>query len=164
MDENIYGYDRETLACLAGFESLWQRVTIGAEPAPISEEDTLQRFIRQELCAARSYAALSRMFQNHRRTLLAAHCSDTKRRARRLQAEFFIRTGLRCESTAPCAAPKEKLATLRHMLQSEQELSEGYAGAAARTQCPVLRELYSRFSLETAERAKAIRALLLDCF
>lgn len=164
MDENTYDYDRETLACLAGFESLWQRVTEKTSPSAFSEEKALQRFICQELCTARNYAALARMFQNHSRTLLTAHCTDAKRRARRLQAEYFIRTGLRCELPQNCEHPAERLASLRNLLQSEQELSDGYRKTALSTQCPILEDLYNRFSAETAERAKTIRALLLNCF
>ena len=164
MDENKYDYDRETIACLAGFESLWQRVTEKTSPSVFSEEKALQRFICQELCTAQNYAVLARMFQSHSRTLLAAHCTDAKRRARRLQAEYFIRTGLRCERPQNCEYPAERLASLRNLLQSEQELSDGYRRAALNTQCPILKELYTRFSAETAERAKAIRALLLNCF
>lgn len=164
MDENRFEYDRETMDCLAGFESLWQRVTQRTAPVSFSEDETLQRIIRQELCAARGYAALARMFQNHSRTLLTAHGADAKRRARRLQAEYFIRTGLRCEGAADCVHPAEKLASLRHLYQREQELASAYETAAIQTQCPVLRELYTRFSSETGDRAKTLRALLLDCF
>lgn len=164
MDENKYEYDRETIACLAGFESLWQRVTEKMPTSVFSEEKALQRFICQELCTARNYAALSRMFQSHSRMLLSTHCNDAKRRARRLQAEYFIRTGLRCEAPQSCGHPAERLASLRNLLQSEQELSDEYGKAALNTQCPILEELYTRFSAETAERTKAIRALLLNCF
>lgn len=164
MEENIYGYDRETLECLAGFESLWQRVRERTAPVSFSEDETLLHLIRQEICAARGYTALTRMFQNHSRTLLAAHGADARRRARRLQAEYFIRTGLRCDSSADCGHPGEKLASLRHLFQREQELSAAYEKAAMQTRCPVLKELYTRFSAETGDRAKALRALLLDCF
>lgn len=164
MDENIYGYDRETLQCLAGFESLWQRVTERTAPASFPEDETLMHIIRQELCAARGYAALARMFQNRSRTLLSAHGADARRRARRLQAEYFIRTGLRCDGAADRGHHTEKLASLRHLFQREQELSAAYERASMQTRCPVLRELYTRFSAETGDRSKALRALLLDCF
>lgn len=164
MDENVYGYDQNTLECLAGFDTLWQRVTERTAPTSFSEDETLLHLIWQELCTARGYMTLARMFQNHSRTLLTAHGADARRRARRLQAEYFIRTGLRCDSGTDCCHPTEKLASLRHQFQQEQELSAAYGRSAAQTRCPVLRELYTRFSAETGDRAKVLRSLLLDCF
>lgn len=165
MDENIYEYDRETLACLAGFENLWQRVSARGAFAPqVTEEDMLCRFIRDEHSAAGCYAALAQRFSQPGRTLLAAHCADARRRARRLQAEYFIRTGQRCTETETMPAEADKLEALRKALQAEQARSKTYANAAENTTCPILRELYNSFSGETADRACALRALLLRCF
>lgn len=165
MDENIYAYDRETLACLAGFENLWQRITVGSSAAPrFTEEEALRRFIRDEHSAAGYYAALAHCFSQPGRTLLTAHCADARRRARRLQAEYFIRTGQRCTENDTISTEAGKLEALRRALQSEQARSKAYANAAENTTCPVLRELYNSFSVETANRASALRALLLRCF
>lgn len=167
MDEN-YAYDRETLACMAGFNALWQRVTQNTPqsicPPTLSEDEQLHELICREFCAVKGYTALTRMFSTRSRTLLIAHGNDAKRRARRLHGEYFIRTGLRCRCEKDCPFPDGKLPSLRSLLRYEQDLSDDYRAAAERTRCPILKDLYGRFSDETAERAKALRALLLDCF
>lgn len=167
MDENFV-YDRETLACMAGFNTLWQRVTQNTPQSncqpPHAEDDELHRLVCREFCTAKGYAALTRMFPSRSRAVLLAHGNDAKRRARRLHGEYFIRTGQRCRCEDDCRIPKEKLPSLRSLLRQEQELSDNYRAAAERTHCPILKELYNRFSAETAERAGTLRALLLDCF
>lgn len=164
MEENIYRYDQETIRCLAGFETLWQRVAGQPAAASFSDDDALRQFISRETCAAREYAALARMFQSHTRTLLTAHCHDANRRSRRLTGEYFIRTGQRCHDAPDCDRCSERLSSLRHLYECGQALSRDYENASKQTGCPVLKELYSRFSVETAERATALRALILDCF
>jgi len=167
MDEN-FAYDRETLACMAGFNALWQRVTQSTPqnttPACFPEDEQLHQLLCREFCAAKGYTVLARMFPSRSRMLLIAHGNDAKRRARRLHGEYFIRTGQRCRCEGDCPIPEGKLPSLRSLLRQEQELSDNYRTAAERTGCPILKELYSRFSAETAERAKTLRALLLDCF
>lgn len=162
--EDHYEYDQETLACLAGFEALWQRVSGKTPEKHIAEEDRLPGLIREECCLAAFYTALARMFQNPGRAQLMSQAADAKRRSRRLRAEYFILTGLTCDAPRDCPGTGGKLASLRAALEKEQRLTEAYAEAADKAACPMLKEVYRCFAQETAAHAQANRALLLDCF
>ena len=164
MEDCIYEYDQETLACLAGFEKLWNRVSGRHSETHDTEEERLLKFIREECSAAAFYSALSRMFQNPARSQLMARAADAKRRSRRLRAEYFILAGLTCDVPRDCPGTGGKLASLRAALETEQRLSTAYAEAAEKTPCPILKELYHCFSRESATHAQTNRALLLDCF
>ncbi len=164
MEENRYDYDPNTLACLAGFDTLWRRVSDTPPRGSESEEDRLLGFLREECCAAAFYTALSRMFQNPGRTQLMNRATEAKRRARRLRAEYFIRTGLSCEAPRDCPGTGGKLASLRTALKTEYRLAEAYAQAAEKSSCPIQRELYQCYARESAAQAQTNRALLLDCF
>lgn len=164
MEDNRYEYDQETLACLAGFETLWQRVSGRKPEKHVTEEDRLPGFIREECCLAAFYTALARMFQNPGRAQLMSQAADAKRRSRRLRAEYFILTGLTCDVPRDCPGTGGKLASLRSALETEYRLAEAYTEASETTSCPILKELYQCFAQDSNLCAQANRALLLDCF
>ena len=164
MENDYNAYDSQTLACLAGFESLWQRVADKAPEKRPAEENRLLDFFREESCAASFYAGLARLFQNPGRGQLAARAAEAQRRARRLRAEYFILTGLSCDSPRDCPSAGGKLVSLRTALETERRLARAYALAAESASCTVLKELYQDYARESALCAEANRALLLDCF
>lgn len=150
------------LKSLAGFDSVWRRVT--GEDTLFSEEETLKGFIRDELGAAAFYTSLARMFQGTGRTLLLSHAGDAKRHVRRLRAEYFIRTGLSYAPSDGGRGVGGKLASLRQALERENSLALAYEKAAAQTASPELREVYEAFSADAKAHAQSNRALLIDSF
>lgn len=165
MDETI----KESLA---GFEGLWARVAgqgqnsrRGETPAPaFSEEEALRGFISAEQCAAAFDSALARMFQGGGRAALLSHAAGAKRRARRLAAEYFIRTGVTCAPAGGCSQVGGKLASLRDAMLRERRSAADYARAAVRTASPELAALYRSYAAEAETNARETRALLVDSF
>lgn len=166
--------DQSIQESLAGFDALWRRVrgadrprdtTAEEAPAPgFQEEQTLQAFIREELCAAAFDSALARMLQGSGRTVLLAQAGEAKRRARRLQAEYFILTGLSCAPGNGGRPVSGKLASLRDAMLREERLSRRYARAAALTAVPGVQPLYTDYAAASAAHAQALRGLLIDAF
>lgn len=152
---------------MAGFEGVWTRVTGGAggtaSPA-VCEEDALQNFIKSELCACAFDGALARMFQAPGRVVLLNHASGAKLRARRLKAEYFIRTGVSYTPMDSCQPVTGKLASLRTALERDMAAGQAYTAAAEKTSVPELRELYLCFAKETEAAARETRNLILECF
>jgi len=167
--------EQDILKSLAGFEEVWKRVTAAGPTAeekapkpaaagPPSEEETLKRLIEDETCGAAYYNSVSRMFQGKARTMLLSHAADGKRHARRLQAEYFIRTG---ESYAPsgvCEPVSDRMSSLRTALRREQAGAAAYQSAAERTTAPELREVYLHSAADEQRHAREDRELILDNF
>lgn len=157
---------------LAGFDSVWQRVTgkndCEAENCPAagtySEEDTLLGLIHDETCAAFQSTALARMFQGDGRATLMRHANQAKRHLRRLRAEYFIATGITGGSNEDCRAVNGKLASLRSLFLQAGELAERYEKAADQTESEALREVFLTFAADERHRAQEIRALLIESF
>ena len=167
--------EQDILKSLAGFEEVWKRVTAAGPTAeekapkeapsgPSSEEETLKRLIEDEIRDAAYYTFASRMFQGKARTMLLYHAADEKRHARRLQAEYFIRTG---ESYAPscvCEPTADRMTSLRAALLREQAGAAAYQSAAERTAAPELREVYLHNAADEQRHAREDRELILEKF
>ena len=157
---------------LEGFDAVWQRVTCRDETAAapqiaapaFSEEETLRGFIVDETCAQVYAAGLARAFQGEGRTILQRLAGDAKRRARRLRAEYFIRTGAMPPSGGDCPDTMGRLASLRAMLLQAEDMTARYTQAAERTAGPELHELYQIYAAEQRRRAQEVRALLIESF
>ena len=154
--------DQEITAALDGFDDVWQRV--GSAQAASAEEQTLRSFIDDETCDAAFYIALSHMFQGAGKALLLAHAADEKSHARRLRAEYFIRTGVTYAPGGACEPVSGKLSSLRIALQHELAGASAYRKAAAQTSSPELREVYLRHAADEDRHAQEDRALILDSF
>ncbi|MCC8357169.1 MAG: hypothetical protein LJU34_04880, partial [Oscillospiraceae bacterium] len=149
IDESI----RESLA---GFAAVWQRVAGAERPAgqaeetaPIPrfrEEQAMESFIQAELCAAAFDKALARMFQSKGRAVLLAQAEDAMRRARRLRAEYFIRTGVTYTPENHGPSVGGKLASLREAMLREARLAQDYTQAAAQTTAPETQTLYTEYA------------------
>lgn len=159
MDENMPLWDPAIQRCLAGFGSLWSRVTGGAPPDHMSAEEDLRHLIAQEQQLATGYRPLTRCFSG-----CSCALSDSRRRAKRLQAEYFIHTGERYSADVEPRPATDRLTALREQYQNETSLSIAYENAKDRTHSPELETLYQVFASQTRERARALRALLLSCF
>ena len=152
---------------LTGFDDVWKRVTGGQTPpqeAVYSEESTLSDLIHSEVCAARYAAALARMFQGDSRAVLQRHAADAKRHARRLRAEYFIRTGVTLGPADNCQGVSGKLASLRTALLQADERTTQYEQAAERTDSPELRQVYQTFAADARRHTQETRALLIESF
>lgn len=159
MDENMPLWDPGIQECLAGFGSLWSRVTGSTPPDYVPAEEDLKHLITQEQQLAAGYRPLTRCFSG-----CSCALADSRRREKRLQAEYFIHTGERYSSGVEPRPATDRLTALRKQYQNETSLSAAYEIAKERTQCPELESLYQVFASQTRERAKALRALLLSCF
>ena len=155
---------------LAGFDSVWQRVTAKhdcpLESCPAagtySEEDTLLGLIHDETCAAVQSTALARMFQSDGRAMLTGHANQAKRHLKRLRAEYFIATGITGGSNEDCRAVNGKLASLRSLFLQAGDLAERYEKAAEQTESETLREVFLTFAADAHHRAQELRALLIE--
>jgi hypothetical protein len=153
--------EQDILKSLSGFESVWKRVTTAGSS---SEDETLKQFIKDEICDAAYYTSLSRMFQGQARNMLLSHASDEKGHARRLQAEYFIRTGESHVPSGPCEPVTGKMASLRVALQHEKAGANAYRKAAEQTASPELREVYSHNAADEERHAMEDRKLILENF
>lgn len=163
--ENIL-YDQTTLDCLAGFGALWQRVAVEATAAESSthgDADPLF-FLREEWCLSCRYTALARQFHHQSRSLLLRHAAETGRHARRLRAEHFICTGQTSHDLPSCPTTGRKLDALRSLLEQELRLSQRYEEAAMHTGSSPLHTLWETLAQRAETRARAVRALILECF
>ncbi|MCD7845771.1 MAG: hypothetical protein LUG57_07980, partial [Oscillospiraceae bacterium] len=148
--------DQSIQESLAGFETLWRRVTgreravqrQGTEtPAPrFREEETLQALIREEQWAAAWNAAFARQFQGGGRAVLLAQAREARSRAGRLRGEYFICTGLSCAPKAACPPVSGRMTALRTAMLRQERLAQDYAQAAAQTAVPALRALYQDYA------------------
>ena len=154
---------------LKDFDGVWQRVTgtaprLPPHPEPWSEEDSLREMIREEDCAAQYAASLARLFQSDSRAVLMRHAGEAKRHARRLRAEYFIRTGLTAPQTYGCQGVTGKLASLRDALLQEDRRAAMYDSAAEHTERAELRHLYKLFAGDARRHGRESRGLLVECF
>lgn len=163
---------------LGDFDAVWQRVTgqcAGAGPQPPTHpavpggnprplEDTLLGLIHDETCAALSAASLARSFQADGRAVLQRLAAGSRRRLRRLRAEYFIATGVAAGSNEDCRGTAGKLASLRAIYLQERDLATRYAEASEREDCAELAEAFAAFAQEARRGAREARALLIDCF
>lgn len=147
---------------LSDFENVWQRVSAANPVAP--EEQTLREFIDDETCDTAYYSSLSRMFQGPDRAMLLSHAADEKNHARRLRAEYFIRTGESYTPGGVCEPITGKMASLRTSLQHEQAGAAAYRNAAEQTTDPELRELYLRHAADEDRHALENRTMILNNF
>lgn len=161
MEENI-------LQCLEDFDRIWQRVSAASSSPPpacgSSENEKLQAFLAAELCSASYYTHLAKMFQGAGRQLLLSHAADEKAHARRLRAEYFIRTGRSPLPGGPCECVSGKLASLRKVYYRELEAAAAYREAAENCPSEELAILYRSFSKDEERHARENRELLLECF
>lgn len=161
MEENI-------LQCLEDFDRLWQRVTaVSSAPPPTAgtdENQRLQSFLAAELCSAAYYTNLAKMFQGQGRQLLLSHAAEEKAHARRLRAEYFIRTGQSALPGGNCESVSGKLASLRSIYFRELEAAAAYREAAEGCTNEDLASLYHSFAQDEERHAQENRELLLDCF
>ena len=158
---------------MAGFDSLWQRVTGQEEPAPAArppqtaagkEEDALLLLIHDEICAGAWSAALARLFQGEGRAVLARHAADAKRHLRRLRAEHYILTGVDTGGNQDCRAIAGRPALLRAAFLQAEEMAGRYAQLAESAAGGELREVCAAFAEEERRRARELRALLVESF
>ncbi|MCD8322081.1 MAG: hypothetical protein LUC89_04255 [Oscillospiraceae bacterium] len=166
--------DQSIQESLAGFETLWRRVSGAEQPknqaeeaksAPrLREEQTMETFIQAELCAAAFDKALARMLQGKERAVLLAQAEDAGRRAGRLRAEYFICTGTSYTAENIRQPIPGKLAALRAALLREERLMQDYTQAAGQTAAPVLQTLYTAHANGSAAHAQALRNLLTRAF
>lgn len=162
---------------LDGFDAVWQRVTgqsTQTGPLPPTHpagpggtrplEDALLGLIHDETCAALSAASLARSFQADGRAVLQRLAAGSRRRLRRLRAEYFIATGVAAGSNEDCRGTAGKLASLRAVYLQERDLAARYGEASEREDCPELAEAFAAFAQEARQGAREARALLIDCF
>ena len=158
---------------MEGFDTLWQRVTGGAqqtEEHPSAQEhtydweDVLLGFIHEESCAAGLSAALARMSQGDARAVLARQAGEAKTRLRRLRAEHFIAAGVEDGGNEQCRAPAGRLASLRGLYLQAQDLAARYEKAAGAVADPALGEVFSAFADASRRRARELRDLLVASF
>lgn len=163
---------------LEGFDAVWQRVTgqcaeeeeprQPAAPAGSggiwSLEDTLLGLIHDETCSAVCAGSLARMFSADGRAVLQRLAAGSRRRLRRLRAEYFIATGVASGSNEDCRDTGGKLASLRAVYLQQQTLAERYAQASERTASPDLQDAFATFAAEARRGAQEARALLIDSF
>lgn len=161
MEENI-------LQCLEDFDRIWQRVT-GADSSPsptgrCNDNETLRAFLAAELCSAAYYTNLAKIFQGAGRQILLSHAAEEKAHARRLRAEYFIRTGQSPLPVGPCECVSGKLASLRNVYYRELEAAAAYREAAENCPSEELAILYRSFAKDEERHARENRELLLECF
>ncbi len=153
-----------TRKALEGFDALWERVSGKTARTVFDEDDALRDFIKREQCAAAFDSSLSRMFPQAGRSALLGRASGAKLRARRLRAEYFIRSGISYTPADCCQPVAGKLASLRTAMERDAALALAYNAAAEKTAMPELRKLYQDFARETENAARETRALIVDCF
>ena len=114
----------------SGFASVWNRVT-GACPAE-DEQTKLRRWIRDEAESIRAYEALLRMgLPKQVDTMLRQILSEKRRRLKRLQTMFFLRTGDILVFRLPEEAkPQSFLQSLRKQYAEELAQAESFRQAA----------------------------------
>lgn len=135
---------------------------LGEASAGHGEE--LQRFIREELSDAATYAALARRTKGRASSRFAALSADEKRHAKRLSAAYFLISGVRY-FPADRASPRLEgtyMNTLRARFQAEQMGEARYRAAAGRSQDPCLRELYLELAMEENAHSWTLREILED--
>ena len=156
-DENIPITD-SVRASLSKFDGVWQRVT-GTQ-----NDNPLRDFIRDELCTASYNMALARRLTGHARAVLTAQAASARRRARRLRAELFIRSGEVYAPEERCAAPDAKpLPALRKAYERGTAAAAAY-DKAAETADGDLAAMAEAFAAERRSEAQALRALIAAYF
>ena len=115
----------------SGFASVWNRVT-GSCPAE-DEQTKLRRWIRDEAENIRAYEALLRGTQpKPANTMLRQVLNEKRRRLKRLQTMFFLRTGDIYVFTLPEEAkPPSFLQGLRHQYAEELAQAESFRQASS---------------------------------
>ncbi len=147
---------------ITGFDAVWRRVKGGA--AAPSEDESLCLLIRGEQCSAVYDACLARMFQGTARSLLQTHANNASARARRLGAEYFIRTGLCSTPEEECHPCGRRLIALRTAMEKDSAAAEAYRAAARDTSCAELEAIYQRFAEARCAAAQDKRGIILRCF
>lgn len=156
-DENIAITD-SVRTSLSKFDGVWQRVTGTQNGSPLRE------LIRNELCTASYDAILARRVTGRARAALSAQAASARRRARRLRAELFIRSGEVYAPSERCDVPEAKqLPALRAAFERSTAAAAAYEKAAA-TADGELAAMTEAFAAERSAEAQTLRALITEFF
>lgn len=152
MEEKIY--DNHTLEVMELFPQVWSRVA-GTTPLP-PPKNTLPDLLAALHRLSALYAALTRFCRDMDITTAQRMAAETGRHFRRLQAEYYIRTGtLRAQDKEKITTSK-KLPLLRETLLLEHRL------------CGLCKEmpepLFDGLAMASQERQEAVKRLLIACF
>ena len=141
----------------SGFTSVWNRVT-GACPAE-DEQTKLRRWIRDEAQSIRAYEALLRAaLPKPANTMLRQVLSGKKRRLKRLQTMYFLRTG----DTFAVSLPQEgKPLSFLHGLRDQYavELTQAECYRQAASAGGDLSEVCALLAEENRNTAAGLRSL-----
>lgn len=155
--------EEKTVFDLGGFDQVWRRVNGGAPSLPPQPQSTgaatLRSFIERASEAAAFYAALSARSGGAMRTLrrLAA---EEREHLRRLQVEYFLKSGDTCAPGRSCPMRGSVLGDLRKAYLGELANAEQFRSAAQTAETPELAALYRELAEAEAAHAAALRGLI----
>lgn len=151
---------RETIS---RFDGVWRRVS-GESTEPErheSERGGLCGFIEDELCAAAHDTRLARCLQGQDRSALMNLANRARRRARRMQAEYFIMHGKDHTPRPDCCPENGTLDALRMAYQRDIAAAQAYEKAASCEDSGELRALYESFAEDRRDSARCLRSMIV---
>ena len=143
---------------IAGFDSVWSRVSGKAPEREPHDREDLRSLIGRELAVSSAARALARSAPGQ--PIFRQPAFQASARARRLQAELFIREGEQYRPEPRQDAAEPLLCRLRWLLLQYQALEKTYLNGAEYLPA-ALRE---RFAEQCSRSADRIRAIILRAF
>ncbi len=158
-------HDEYVRAVLEGFDGVWRRVE-GSEtntsPQPRHDPSLcLEQLAGDELRAAAYDRALAGCLGPGKQLLLR-HASQAVRRAQRLRAEIFLRTGARISTSESCPRTQGIMDSLREAMLRDEAAAAAYDAAAVADGdlSPLLRD----YACQRRAASQEKRELILRCF
>lgn len=161
---------------LAGFDSVWRRVSDGAPsgmprgalcaiPPESAETQTPLRRLAEAAAAAHSRnRALAQRLRGSAGASLLSRAAQMREACARLSAELFLRCGERLPPLSPPRLPEDTLEALREGMLLDREFAAQLEAASESEADPALRPLLLEYACRSRAAASEKRELILRRF
>ena len=160
--------DEEWKQTLENFTTrVWPRVRGDAPTAPLPAQDApeaLAALIRAETAALRSYEAMTEKTDGAAAAAWAGLAAGSRRQIRRLQSEYYLRSGDSCPVPGEAARKSGTWKEPRRAWQGAGQAERAYLEAAGRAEDAMLRAVFAEGAELKRRQLEELRALCCPLF
>ena len=156
--------DEEWKQTLDDFSRVWSRVggDVPPPPPPRDAPEALAALIRKDTAAQRTYQAMAGETKGNAAAVWAQLAAGSRRLVRKLQTEYYLRSGDSCPVPRGCG-PWEEFSYSRAWLDAGQA-ERAYLEAAGRAEDAGLRTVFAEAAEQKRGQREALRALCEHLF
>lgn len=158
--------DEEWKQTLEDFSRVWPRVGGGAPPSPPPQAapEELAALIREETAAQRSYLGLAGKTEGSAAAAWARLAAGSRKLLRRLQTEYYLRSGNSCPVPRGPARDGEAWAEPHRAWLDAERAERAYLEAAGRAEDAGLLAVFAEGAEQKRRQREELRALCGQLF